>query len=779
MTPTVRASEHGLELARQAVKTKRWGRQSPTLCRAASVSLANLKRFWGRIAIGQDDFVNICNAIGVNWEEIAECSEIQAIESLVSAAITGSVQSDPHFVGRESAIADLHNLVNQGAKLILVHAKGGVGKTTLARKYLEQQCGSCIEFRIATEPQNITSVESLIEEQLKHLGEEPGREFGVSLDRLKRKLKTERIGVLIDNLEPALDGNRKIIEPHRRYVELLTTLAEPAVQSVTLITSRECLRESAVTVRHYHLEGLDVAAWQEFFNSRQIHTSSPPFLREVGGDLTNSEGESCALSAMHKAYGGNAKAMDILSSAILQDYDGNLEAYWQANQEDLLIERELEDLVTCQFNRLQQLDSTAYQLLCRLGCYRYQDVPTVPEQGLFCLLWDVPEAQHRRVVKSLRDRSLVEFKNGDYWLHPVIRAETITRLRSSKDWETANNRAAQFWTKTVKKVERTEDALKALEACYHYLGTKNFAQACSVILNSRDSEWGEYEILGRSFYRLGLFNKMISVISLIIDEETSTVDYYWSELYNVLGSMYWLTGQLHKASKYYERGYQLAVEFDLEKIKLLSLLNIYLVKIDFGELEEALNLFYEYNKITVESSLAEHISISWFCLAFLNSILGCEQEAYHFAEQSYGQPPKTKAAPWHIGYRLVFLGATYKNLNNVEKSFKMYRKAISFAEASHYTQVKAKAKNGLAELYREQGDFDTALSHHSEGIELLDKIGAKCDLAEAYYQLGLTYQKMGNIEESQENFDKAIQLFEEMEAPKQVEKVRRAMEAGK
>jgi tetratricopeptide (TPR) repeat protein len=58
---------------------------------------------------------------------------------------------------------------------------------------------------------------------------------------------------------------------------------------------------------------------------------------------------------------------------------------------------------------------------------------------------------------------------------------------------------------------------------------------------------------------------------------------------------------------------------------------------------------------------------------------------------------------------------------------------------------------------------------------LLDKLGAKCDLAEAYYQLALTYQQMGDAEKSQTNFQDAIRLFREMEAPRQVEKVQQAM----
>jgi hypothetical protein len=49
-------------------------------------------------------------------------------------------------------------------------------------------------------------------------------------------------------------------------------------------------------------------------------------------------------------------------------------------------------------------------------------------------------------------------------------------------------------------------------------------------------------------------------------------------------------------------------------------------------------------------------------------------------------------------------------------------------------------------------------------------------LAEAYYQCGLTYQVIDEIEKSNKNFQEAIRLFTEMDAPKQVERVRRSME---
>ncbi|MGA9380198.1 MAG: ATP-binding protein, partial [Phormidium sp.] len=424
---------------------------------------------------------------------------------------------DPNFLGREGAIADLKNLIQQEKKAIVIHGKGGIGKTTLAWQFLHTQgFDKILELRMAKETQNITSAESVIEEWLRrYFDEEPGREFGVTLDRLRQHLRNpnQRIGILIDNLEPALDQNGRCIEAHRKYVELFTTLADPAVQSVTLITSRECLREASVTVENYRLEGLDIAAWEEFFNSRKIQIDT-----EV-------------LNAMHQAYGGNAKAMQIFPGAI-KEYNNSLAAYWQANKNDLLIERELEGLVVSQFNRLQQLDSSAYKLLCRLGCYRYQDVPRVPKNGLCCLLWDVPDSQRNRVINSLKDTSLVECCNQEYWLHPVIRTEAIKRLRESEDWETANRKAAEFWTESVKTVETVEDALKALEAYYHYVEINDFDMAAGAIIRERDRIHEKNISLCGSFYSLGLVQQIIIAINQILDNIKN--QYYIRRLKNIL-----------------------------------------------------------------------------------------------------------------------------------------------------------------------------------------------------------------------------------------------------
>lgn len=682
--------------------------------------------------------------------------------------------ANQNFVGRNKAIARLNTHINQGAKIIVIQAAGGVGKTKLAEEYFNSQGFELvIHLQMAKEKENIQLVDSVIEGWLKQdFDEEPGREFWEMLRRLKRQLQTRKIGVLIDNLEPALDGQGKFIEPHRRYVELLRVLADPTVQSVTLITSRVRLCEPDVNVAHYLLPGLDEQAWQQFFMSRHINIDIP------------------TLNAMNKAYGGNAKAMGILCGAILEDFDGDMVAYWRNNSGDLLVKADLENLVTSQFQRLQELNSEAYRLLYRLGCYRYQDVPTVPTEGLLCLLWDVPEGQRRRVIESLRNRSLVEFNNGEYWLHPMIRAEAIARLRASEDWEEANRKAAEFWTDSVKTVETIEDALRAFEAYYHCVQINDFEQAGYVIYRRRDTSWRNEESLGMSFYRLGLLQPMIYSINSIISKIKN--DHILTILYNILGYLYGLTGGIKAAIDFHNLSFKAAertllsinlspsIYFEAKRWKTGSLINIGLCQIDLSELEEAVNIFQKIeficdNHNESETGLYENEKDYLYCLAFLKSCLGFQDIALSYTKQAEVVIDKMDYTSWSRGYSLLFMGLTYKNLGQLEKSFEMFRQALSFAEKTHYTQVKAKALTGLAELYREQSDFTTALSHHSESIALLDKIGAKCDLAEAHYQFALTHQKMGDAEKSQIPFQEAIRLFTEMEAPKQVEKVRKAI----
>jgi tetratricopeptide (TPR) repeat protein len=691
------------------------------------------------------------------------------------APYTSSPSADRSFVGREDDLKELHNLVQAGHKAIQIVAAGGIGKTRLVQEYLKQfDSDKVLRFNIAKETNSVASPIGTIEEWLKKLGVEPGREFNISIHRLIEALQKEnsKIYIWIDNLEPTLE-NGIFIQPYRsEYIELLRVLTDLQVNSITLITSREPLHESAISVATYKLKGLDLKAWQQYFQGQNVETHS-----------------SC-LEEMRNAYDGNAEAMKILCGAIRTDYEGNLDTCWKTMQQDLLQHPTLEHLVMTQFDRLQQTNLNAYNLLCRLGCYRYQDVTLVPEAGVLCLLWDV-QNKPWRVLNELKDRCLVDVSQQQYRLHPVIREAAIDRLRKNKeDWETANRKAAEFWTKSVETVVTERDAIRALEAYYHYVEIEDFDSAAQIINYSRVSEFSN-ELLGISFYILGLLNQIIQLIESIIEKVSSGYDL--SRMYNILGDSYWMNGRIHKAIECHNKSQKIAYNTlmksdekdrekssDLKNLYLISFYNIGLCELDLGDRKKSLEIFELLPEMYQDPDCRSEYRIGYcFVLSYLYSELDSlkhNKKISNYLEKTFSNINYVDIiASWSVGYRYLFLGLTYKNIGEENKAFQMFDEAINFAKQSNYTQVRAKALTGLGELYRIQGDFDKAIPHHQESIELLDKICAKCDLAEAYFQCALTYQAMGETAESQKNLDAALQLFGEIEAPKQIERVQQAM----
>ncbi len=672
----------------------------------------------------------------------------------------------PAFIGRTQALHKLQAL-SQTHRIILIQGEGGIGKTTLAQQFASQ-FDQLLELPMAKEPANITPAESVVEEWLRqHFDDEPGGAFGVTLSRLKQHLdkggedtsgRQKRIGVLIDNLEPALDGNGQFIAAHRHYVELLRTLA--SAKASVVMTSRDRLCEPGIKVHHYRLPGLDINAWQQFFTAHG-----------AGADASTE-----ILAKMHRAYGGNAKAMEILCAAAAEDFEGDLRAYWKENSTDLLGATDLRNLVVSQVNRLKQLDADAYRVFCRLGCYRYQEQPRLKAEAIAALMWDIEPDRQRQTLSSLRDRSLLEFQKGDYWLHPVSRAEAIARLRQEGDWQQSNRAAAQYWSTCVHQIVSVEDGLQAIEAYYHLITAKDYDGAAAVLLQSRHNQWQQFLPLASSLYRMGLLQPVINAITKVLPH----VEQGRAELNNILGDVYWITGRIHEAIACQEQTLKDAESLEKETyyFKMLIVdahLSIGLYCIDLWELPQAAQQFEEVIALASETAHQAWADKALVGLALVRSYEG-DRTALKFANSLYEKFTDSPADQHgRSAYFLQLLGQTFDSLGEFEKAQILYARAIEFAEAGHYVQVKAKALTGLAVLQRQQGNYEVSLALHDRAIALCETIGAQCDLAEAYFQcsqsISEAVEQLVEVDQSLDYFERAIALFSEIRAPQQVARV--------
>jgi len=319
-----------------------------------------------------------------------------------------------------------------------------------------------IRLEMGMEAGNVTPAEEKVSQILrKEFDEEPSRDFQTNLEILREKLsdKSSPIGVLIDNLQPALDANFRFLEKLRGYEDLLRILGDRDVCSFTLITSRKPLIVQRVKVHEYSLKGLDIVAWREYFHDCKNGTTSED------------------LAQMCVAYNGNAKAMGILHGAIINRFDSNIAAYWNRYKDTLLADEELKNLISVEMDCLRDDQPDAYKLLCRMGCYRYQDVKTVPFEGLICLLWDVPEARQTWVVDYLSKSSLIEIK-GEYYLHPAIRESAKLRLQNNlTDWKKSNQQAASYLKDEIKSITAQFEAIE------HLFSINDVQGVVSVLLN--------------------------------------------------------------------------------------------------------------------------------------------------------------------------------------------------------------------------------------------------------------------------------------------------------
>lgn len=738
-------------------------------------------------------------------------------------------ENDPNFVGRASAIADIDNLIQNHSQVILIQSPGGVGKTLLAQKYLRNRFQTIIEFRIAKETKDIASVESLLEEKLRQLGEEPGREFMVSLDRLKQKLQTQPIGILIDNLEPALDDSGQFISQHRSYLELLRVLTDSSLQSITLITSRERLCEG-LDITPYPLPSLTVEAWREYWHYQKINP------------------DTAILTEIHQVFGGNALAMKVLCNPILKDFQGDITAYWQENktEDGLMIENEVSNLIKKQFERLAQIHPDAYKLLCRMGCYRYQDVPTVPEAGLICLLWDVAKNKHKKIIKVLKEQALVEFNNGEYSLHPVIREEAIERLRNSEDWEKANTQAAEFYISKDDNFLRVKYLFEAID---HYYINEAFDICCEIllyeILESKNNlsnlrchvnlwnsitriiDIGEkliaenininnsnlqilvrivvslcYTEQGKNKKSIDILNKNLDILSQTMLIEKYKIELHFGEVVSniILSRSYRMIGNYTKSNQYCSQATKLSKSYKQRECEALALYELGLLYLETNHPGRACRCiisaaFQAINHRKIPVKIYQLVKKSFIKDEMINNIFNEYNQGTIVAED------QTKK------FRILFNTAKAfylmemidisKILFNMSKKFipetdEINQTWITLMNVNYSLQTKKKDKEKIENLFKnafkhsekasslcqctvlleyskwkyEQELYNEFLELAENQLEpLLNKTEFEGWKAENYERLALTYQAMGDQAKAQEYFNKAIYLW----SPEQID----------
>lgn len=226
------------------------------------------------------------------------------------------------FYGRLEELTTLkHWILEENCRLITLLGMGGIGKTSLSVKLVEQ-IQDKFPFAIWRTLRNTPPIKELLGDLIESFSNQketdlPDSIFG-RISRLIHYLRTHRCLIVLDNVETIIQ--KASGKEQQGYIELFRRLGEAHHQSCILLTSREKPKQTRLVegetlpVRVLQIHGLQVAEAQEIF--------------KIQGSFWGSNVEWIRLV---KNYAGNPLFLNIASATIKKLFHGNISEFLKQN----------------------------------------------------------------------------------------------------------------------------------------------------------------------------------------------------------------------------------------------------------------------------------------------------------------------------------------------------------------------------------------------------------------------------------------------------------------
>ncbi|MBD3884902.1 hypothetical protein IFO70_24510 [Phormidium tenue FACHB-886] len=331
----------------------------------------------------------------------------------------GNIIDTSLLCGRDEELLCLKQWVlEEHCRLVLLLGIGGMGKSTLAAKLVEQ-IESEFEVVVWRSLQNAPPFQEWLESVLPVLLQVQGEDIAVpsSLDgkllKLMEGLRSRRCLLILDNAEAVLSTTWQVGQYRagcEEYGQLFREIGEVVHQSCLLLTSREKPREivplegkeqSVRTTRRacasLLLKGLDAEAGQELFRHK--------------GEFT---GTTTEWERLVEHYGGNPLALRLVAATTQELFNGRIVEVLKCVQQGFAVFDDIRDLLKRQFDRLTDIEQ---EMIFALAINREPASLLELSQAV------VPTISKGRLLDAMQlllRRSLIEKEGEHFFLQPVV-----------------------------------------------------------------------------------------------------------------------------------------------------------------------------------------------------------------------------------------------------------------------------------------------------------------------------------------------------------------------
>jgi DNA-binding Xre family transcriptional regulator len=408
-------SPEGKDRIEQALKKKvLTGRADNNIIKALEkenvfITAKTWQRFWdGKQNIDRTTFKEICQFLGINWQDIVLPSQILPRSNLLPSDLVPSdpIPSNPNFYGRTTELKILQEWVtSQFCRLVILYGLDGIGKSSLVRQLKTQVSKSFQRVEWKTFSYG-DSVESTLIDLLHQLDSQNSLS-DLSLQQLKNRffeqLQQHRYLII---LEQEQDGRTDKYEDYKNLLRksIGCSNGKPHLSCILMITSYENPNEVRTMAnfgeaQSLHLQGVDTKTGLEIVKNKE------PKL------ITDEE----AATDLLKWFNGHPLALKLVSSQIRDRYNGDVRKFLSNPSVPQHINDILKQLI-------QNLDNPAQVILDIL-----KDSEPMTQADLQKVCTDrVPDVRNFTMAKDtlLRRSLLVRYDDGDDFFYGL---EEVTK----------------------------------------------------------------------------------------------------------------------------------------------------------------------------------------------------------------------------------------------------------------------------------------------------------------------------------------------------------------
>ncbi len=764
---------------------KCWNKHDDRWADAADVSLKTLQRFWDRQPIRKSNFINICEAVGIDdWEAIAD--------SAPSSPVTSLPRLTPDWVEREDITESLLSRLQPPRRVLVLSGITGIGKTELVKRLLpeleddKKYCSLNLDDGSLT-GDFATSGAVL----LRALGTEPTledqKDAKTLLAHIVDRLCQTPYRVQIDSLERILKGNEtegwSDFEDDLWLELFQQILAKNSCHSQLLVTTQDVPGELETVGSRYpqlwHCEtlaGLSEEEQLELFANLGL------------GSVLDAGGEGAdLLTRLGRLYEGHPLVLRVIAEDI-KACGGDVARYWQQGKF-----AELEEQRSVRFSRrrlqtevrervrqsLERLPEAALRLLCRGAVYRRP----VPDGFWLALLPEVGEAEKLAALDLLKARGLaLEVWEPDAWLgaddavplrqHNLIRQVAYGLLQRDREaWQQVEQGAAAQWLagyEPKEGVERLETVRGYLEAFDHYCDAEEWCLATSILVEKVNEDVR----LRHKLFQWGYWKKCIQMHEKAVE---NTCEGHNILFVDFLANSYFCLGKRDRAFSIWQN---ILNSFESERfpncdfrdMQILYLTNIGCCYAESKKYEEAEKIFQKIWNITrtpdfrewhnswkSERHSAYHLAVT---LIYLNKLEEATEILSNYLELSQKNQDYKGEQYFLRGFGLLF-----ENTDNLVEAFCYYKKSLKIANQKSDIRGQANSLFHMAKVQYLRNKYRTSLALFQKSLSICRETEQYSDVAEVLNYLADISVKIGDLSQAMEYCMEAQKIATDLGIP--------------